>query len=140
MDWSERWIQALIAFHVTLWLITVTTRRRFWLQTTIFFAVCLLVFSAERLNSLAHEHWQSFSKQDYFDDHGVFTVTMYAAPLLMLGFAQMVRIDQPLRRTCSRFPSNSGEFRTPILDTARRGEACGAQIDTEKEAQLGCPK
>ena len=91
VDWSERWIQGLVAFHIGLWVVALATRRRFWPQTTIFFIICALVFAAERLNSYAHMHWQRFAKQDYFDTHGVFTVTMYAAPLLLLAFAQMVR-------------------------------------------------
>jgi len=90
VDWSERWIQALVAFHVFLWILTLSTRKRFGIQTVVFFLICILVFAAERLNAAAHEHWKSFSKQDYFDTHGVFAVTMYAAPLLGLGFFQMV--------------------------------------------------
>ena len=42
-----------------------------------------IVYSAERLNRLLHQHWEKFAKQPYFDAHGVFTSTVLSAPLLL---------------------------------------------------------
>ena len=51
--------------------------------------VCVLLFigiivrSAEWLNLLGEEHWESFANQDYFDKRGVFIGIMLCAPLLL---------------------------------------------------------
>eukprot|EP00616_Rhizochromulina_sp_CCMP1243_P016878 CAMPEP_0118969460 /NCGR_PEP_ID=MMETSP1173-20130426/6556_1 /TAXON_ID=1034831 /ORGANISM="Rhizochromulina marina cf, Strain CCMP1243" /LENGTH=173 /DNA_ID=CAMNT_0006918705 /DNA_START=114 /DNA_END=635 /DNA_ORIENTATION=- len=90
VDWSERWIQALLGFHVALWMITLWTRRYIWWQCGTFFAVCGLVWSAEPMNTWAAAHWQDFSKQDYFQPNGFFVGVMYAAPLLALAMFQMI--------------------------------------------------
>ena len=42
------------------------------------------VFNAERINNLAARHWESFSRQNYFQDHGLFTSAILSAPLLVI--------------------------------------------------------
>lgn len=45
---------------------------------------------AERLNKLAAQHWESFSKQNYFDRRGVFFSTLVSGPLLVVMFIVLV--------------------------------------------------
>lgn len=90
VDWSENWIRSLLVFHVVLLLIVVATRKNLDLQTLFFAAICLLVFCSEFLNSYCAQNWASFSKQNYFDSHGVFAGIMYSGPLLLIGLFQLV--------------------------------------------------
>ena len=49
------------------------------------------MYSAERSNSLLSQHWQRFSKQNYFDKHGVFFCALVSTPLLLDMFIILVR-------------------------------------------------
>lgn len=91
VDWSEYWLQALLATHVVLLLLVIATRRRFWLQVGIFLGISAAVRAAEPLNSFAHEHWRRFARQDYFGRNGTFMAVVYCAPLLLILLVQLVR-------------------------------------------------
>eukprot|EP00613_Pedinella_sp_CCMP2098_P010103 CAMPEP_0171672812 /NCGR_PEP_ID=MMETSP0990-20121206/52205_1 /TAXON_ID=483369 /ORGANISM="non described non described, Strain CCMP2098" /LENGTH=181 /DNA_ID=CAMNT_0012258159 /DNA_START=100 /DNA_END=646 /DNA_ORIENTATION=+ len=67
VDWSEKWIRALIAFQLVLWVTTVVTRNRFNWQVATFFFVSILVWGSETINTYAHLNWKAFSTQDYFE-------------------------------------------------------------------------
>ena len=43
VNWNERWIQALVAFQVVVWIVTLFTRRMFVWQCGTFFFICLSV-------------------------------------------------------------------------------------------------
>ena len=90
IDWSETWIKFLIAFHSLLFVLFIMTRKNITMQTVLFFTIVSLVFLAEPLNSVCAANWRLFSKQNYFDEHGVFASTMFAGPLLLIGFCQLV--------------------------------------------------
>ncbi len=49
-----------------------------------------IVFNAERINSLAARHWQSFATQNYFQSLGVFTSALLSAPLLLTMFTILI--------------------------------------------------
>lgn len=91
INWSERWIQALLAFHVTLFVVAVVLRNNENAQMSIFLTVCILVYFCESVNTYCALHWREFSTQNYFDERGVFASVMYAAPLLVIGLLQLVR-------------------------------------------------
>ena len=91
INWSERWIQALLIFHVTLFLAAVILRNNENAQMSIFLTVCILVYFCESVNTYCSLHWRDFSTQNYFDERGVFASVMYAAPLLVIGLLQLVR-------------------------------------------------
>lgn len=57
------------------------------------FDAALVVFNAERLNSLAAQHYQSFTDQPYFDKHGIFFSALISAPLLLSMFILLVSFD-----------------------------------------------
>jgi len=72
VNFNEPWIQWLLGFHIFYFLIFIWTRRNIDIQTIQFLITCMLVYISERLNTLAHDNWQAFSLQDYFDKQGVF--------------------------------------------------------------------
>lgn len=84
VDWSERWIQCLLGFHVVTLALAIATRKSESAQMVIFFVCMILAFGAERINALAHENWRTFSTQDYFDEKGLFISVMMSGPLLCI--------------------------------------------------------
>lgn len=44
-----------------------------------------MVYSAETLNSMARDNWQSFASQQYFDKSGVFTSFLFSVPLILIA-------------------------------------------------------
>jgi hypothetical protein len=91
VDWSETWIRGLVAFHLVLFALVILTRKKETAQTVLFSIVCLLTFMSERLNTYCAANWMQFSKQNYFDQHGVFAGIMYSGPLLVCGLILLVR-------------------------------------------------
>jgi transmembrane protein 18 len=91
VDWSERWIQCLLGFHIILFLAVIISRKNADLQTFLFLFIALLVFLSETINSYCATHWKEFSKQNYFDNQGVFIGILFAAPLLAICLFQLVR-------------------------------------------------
>lgn len=47
--------------------------------------------SSEMINTFLRNRWPDFSRQNYFDEHGIFMGVMWAGPLLILGFTMLVR-------------------------------------------------
>lgn len=91
VDWSETWIRGLIAFHLVMLVLAILTRRSETLQSVLFAVVCVMAFMSERLNTYCAVNWTGFSKQNYFDHHGVFAGIMYSGPLLAIGLVILVR-------------------------------------------------
>ena len=48
--------------------------------------------SSELINTYLRDRWHEFSRQNYFDEHGIFMGVMWAGPLLLLGFTMLVSI------------------------------------------------
>jgi predicted alpha/beta hydrolase len=92
IDWTESWIQYMLLFYVVLFLFVCLTRKMVNIQTGVFMIVSAMVFLSEHLNTLCSKNWSRFSKQNYFDTHGVFVGIMYATPLLFIAFIQLVLI------------------------------------------------
>ncbi|GBG32932.1 Transmembrane protein 18 [Hondaea fermentalgiana] len=91
VDWAnESWLQALLAAELVLVLVVFLSRKWQRLQLVLFLFICALVYSAEWLNAYGREHWREFSKQNYFDEHGFFAGMVFAGPLLLLMFFQML--------------------------------------------------
>jgi hypothetical protein len=90
VDWSESWIRGLVAFHLVLFALVILTRKNETAQTVLFSVVCLLTLMSERLNMYCAANWMQFSKQNYFDQHGVFAGIMYSGPLLVCGLILLV--------------------------------------------------
>ena len=82
IDWTERWLRLLGAYHLTLWCLVIGSRRSQDAQMLLLFSILGSVYVAEYINVYAGQHWQEFSSQNYFDKRGVFISIMYSAPLL----------------------------------------------------------
>jgi hypothetical protein len=48
------------------------------------------MWMGEHINRLANKHWQSFSRQNYFDRRGVFFGAVVGLPLLVTMFIILV--------------------------------------------------
>ena len=46
---------------------------------------------ASRINEFAHNNWNSFATQDYFDYNGFFCAVMFTGPLLFYSIFIVVR-------------------------------------------------
>lgn len=77
--------------HVALFLVVIRLRNHMNFQLLSFITLSVTVFFAENLNTLAGRHWRTFSTQNYFDSGGLFTSTVFSAPLLIIVFTQLVR-------------------------------------------------
>ena len=87
VDWSEPWIQAMLSFHFLIWSVWVVSTMRGCSSEfkIILFVICAaLCGSASLLNSLGAEHWEKFSSENYFDEHGVFLAITWCTPLVVL--------------------------------------------------------
>lgn len=84
IDWSERWLCGLLAFHATCLMLTLLTTAYHCSnsQIPIFLTFLLLVYCSEYINTWAADHWRSFSSQQYFDSSGLFVSLIFSAPLM----------------------------------------------------------
>ncbi|KAJ1632367.1 transmembrane protein 18-domain-containing protein [Pavlovales sp. CCMP2436] len=90
VDLTERWLTALLAFHVALFLSIVATRHSTNAQGVLFLGIVIAIYTAEWLNGLGAARWESFAGQNYFDKHGVFMSVLWSAPLLGDAFLVIV--------------------------------------------------
>uniref|UniRef100_A0A8W8N187 Transmembrane protein 18 n=1 Tax=Magallana gigas TaxID=29159 RepID=A0A8W8N187_MAGGI len=72
IDWTEKWLIALVMFHFTCFFLIIVTRKSGLLQAIIFITLLLSVYFAENLNELAAKHWHD----------GLFFSTVYSTPVL----------------------------------------------------------
>ncbi|KAG0267879.1 Transmembrane protein 18 [Linnemannia exigua] len=80
VEWQQTWIQMVLAMHLVIFIIIIALRNRPNPLAAMLFCTTAL---SEPLNGIGSRHWQSFSDDNYFDSHGVFTGLVWAAPLLV---------------------------------------------------------
>ncbi|KAH7620932.1 hypothetical protein Ndes2526B_g04864 [Nannochloris sp. 'desiccata'] len=90
VNWSEKWIIGLLAIQLILFIIVIAFRKKPVFQASVFFSSVAIIFNAERINSLAARHWQTFATQNYFQSHGTFTSALLSAPLLLTMFTVLI--------------------------------------------------
>jgi len=61
-----------------------------WRKVGLFTVILVGTRSSEFINTCLRDRWQDFSRQNYFDEHGIFMGVMWAGPLLILGFTMLV--------------------------------------------------
>lgn len=86
VDWSEPWLKGLLAFHVTVWVLAIATRKLNDVQIVMLLSILAIVYFAETINRVAGENWESFAGQQYFDKRGVFVSVVLSTPLLFASF------------------------------------------------------
>lgn len=90
IDWKEPWLVCLLAFHVFLLVVTVSSRRNTNFQMLLFLLALAGVYFAERLNRLLGNNWKRFATQNYFDSHGIFLSVLWSGPLLIVAILILV--------------------------------------------------
>lgn len=84
--WTEPFVLYIIAFQVTMLILVIWASRPsrgVTARVGTLLAMGILVRSAEYLNSLGAQHWESFATQNYFDRNGIFVGIFFCAPLLV---------------------------------------------------------
>jgi transmembrane protein 18 len=92
VDWSERWIQAVVALHVFLLVVIILTRTHFWVQVGLFVFMAVVGLLAQPLNHFLSQHWSAFATQNYFDANGFFISVFLSMPFITLMVLQLVLI------------------------------------------------
>ncbi|CAK9297524.1 unnamed protein product [Gordionus sp. m RMFG-2023] len=83
VDWSEKWLQGLICFHLGCLILTYSLCKYHNIQA-IYFAILLsIVYFAENINKYGAIYWKNFSNHQYFDSNGVFISLVLSAPILI---------------------------------------------------------
>lgn len=85
IDWKEPWLMGLLAFHASLLLIVIFSRKNVNFQMVLFLMALTGVYLAERINAVLHNNWESFASQNYFDQHGIFLSVLWSGPLLCIS-------------------------------------------------------
>mmetsp|Transcript_50139 Transcript_50139/g.76243 ORF Transcript_50139/g.76243 Transcript_50139/m.76243 type:complete len:246 (-) Transcript_50139:194-931(-) len=84
--WTEPFVLCLLGFQIFMFLACLWASRKdrgITPRIIILVAIGVLVRSAERLNTLAAQNWDSIATQNYFDRRGIFVGIMLCAPLLL---------------------------------------------------------
>ncbi|KAH3848946.1 transmembrane protein 18-like [Dreissena polymorpha] len=125
IDWSERWLYGLGAFHTLCAILTITTRHTGTVQAIYFSALMVLVLCAEYINQWAAENWKLFANQQYFDSNGLFISVVFSVPLLinclfmviswlwdvglLISNVKQLKIEQMRKRAATSREPTSGE-------------------------------
>lgn len=65
-----------------------------WISTWINAMILVgLAAMTQTLNHLGQTYWDRFSTVNYFDENGMFIVSVYAFPLIFNGFFTLVSIE-----------------------------------------------
>jgi hypothetical protein len=99
VDWSETWLQALLAAHVLTFLAIVVFRNSMRVQTTLFFALLVLCWLASYVDAWAAANWKLFTKFNYFNrGGGLFVAVVYAAPMMFNAMLILINFLRELAR------------------------------------------
>ena len=91
VSWSEEgWLWTLFALHGLLLAAVILSQHSLTVQFVLFVLILVLGSLAERLNTWAADNWGAFATQNYFDSNGLFLAVVYALPLIVIGFVQVV--------------------------------------------------
>lgn len=104
VDWSEWWIQSIVAFHVATFVLILLTQGRQRVHIALVGLLCVAGLSLQWVNELGAQHWRSFASQPYFDKNGLFLGTMVGMPILVNLLFLLVRAlcDRACRPHSSR--------------------------------------
>ncbi|KAI9490546.1 transmembrane protein 18-domain-containing protein [Zychaea mexicana] len=92
IDWSQKWLQGLIGFHVICFATTLLLRNHSTGLSVYFFVLLGMAALVKPLNGLCKTHWEEFASADYFDESGLFIVSVYALPLVFNAFVTLIFI------------------------------------------------
>ncbi|KAI9247451.1 transmembrane protein 18-domain-containing protein [Phascolomyces articulosus] len=92
IDWTQTWLQALIGFHTVCFITTLLLRNHSTGLSIYFFLLLGMAALAKPLNDLGRTHWDNFASANYFDESGLFAVSIYALPLVFNSFVTLIFI------------------------------------------------
>ncbi len=91
VNWRERNVMVLVAFHVLLLVLVIATRRQVETQIALMCTIGAVVMMSEELNSSLATRWRQLGwTQNYFDKSGVFMLGAVTFPLLVIAVIQLV--------------------------------------------------
>ncbi|TDG50760.1 hypothetical protein AWZ03_002749 [Drosophila navojoa] len=83
IDWKDPWLIGLILVHVLTTSTALLTRNCTNFQVFLFLVLLSFVYFSESINEYAAANWKTFSKQQYFDNNGLFISTVFSIPILL---------------------------------------------------------
>ncbi|KAF0449631.1 transmembrane protein 18 [Gigaspora margarita] len=83
VEWSQPWLLAVFSFHTLTFFLLIKFRSDSNSLAIVTFSLMILASLARQLNSIAHNHWQKFSHEDYFDENGFFISMVFSFPVLV---------------------------------------------------------
>ncbi|KAI8084977.1 transmembrane protein 18-domain-containing protein [Halteromyces radiatus] len=92
IDWSQHWLIGLLTFHILCFILVILLRHRHTALSCYFFVLLGLAALTQPLNQAGAIYWEQFAEANYFDDSGLFIVSLYAFPLIFNGFFCLVFI------------------------------------------------
>lgn len=98
VDWSQPWLIALFAFHVSSLFTLILSRNNHNVISGLLFFYIFLAMLSQPINSFLSNNWQSFASADYFDESGLFLATVYSLPLIINSIIALILV---LRATCT---------------------------------------
>jgi len=90
IDWSEPWILGLIVFHITVFIVILSFRKKAEALTPLFLLLLVLVYLSETLNIWCASNWQKFATINYFDTSGSFIAFMFALPMIFNSIVVLI--------------------------------------------------
>ncbi|XP_031554740.1 transmembrane protein 18-like [Actinia tenebrosa] len=90
INWREPWLSGLLIFHFLTFVTVILTRKHLNIQAFLFLCLLSVVLASEKLNALGEKHWRWFSKEQYFDSHGLFITAVLSGPIMINCFIMMV--------------------------------------------------
>lgn len=92
VDWTERWILGLFAFHAILYVVAICLRKNPDALVIYFFFIMMLAWFSQHLSDLGDKYWYYFASENYFYPRDVFVSFAWTAPLLLLAVLIIGRI------------------------------------------------
>ncbi|CAO3582629.1 unnamed protein product [Absidia cylindrospora] len=92
IDWTQNWLRGLIGFHIICFILVIFLRHRHTALSCYFFIMLGLALLTQPLNQAGSTYWEHFAAANYFDESGLFIVSLYAFPLIFNGFFSLMFI------------------------------------------------
>ncbi|KAK8789986.1 hypothetical protein WA158_006766 [Blastocystis sp. Blastoise] len=84
VTWSDTYIKILFSFYAIWLLLVILFKKNITFQFCALVLESVAIFGSKYLNNFAHENWQHFSSQDYFDESGLFVTILWSVPILII--------------------------------------------------------
>ncbi|XP_039139976.1 transmembrane protein 18-like [Dioscorea cayenensis subsp. rotundata] len=117
VDWKEPWLMCLFVFQFALLLTAILTRRNDKAQFSLSILAFCGIYFAERLNNFLRENWRSFSKQNYFDPHGLFLSVFWSGPLLLISMLVVINTLYTLCRLIVKWKRAELRHRAKLVES-----------------------